>query len=68
VKDKHRGYVLVVDDNQDICDLLSHLLQQAGYQTQQTYDGDSALTLLAQREPSVLLLDNIIPGASGMVV
>ncbi len=68
MKDKHRGYVLVVDDNQDICDLLSHLLQQAGYQTQQTYDGDSALTLLAQREPSVLLLDNIIPGASGMEV
>jgi DNA-binding NtrC family response regulator len=68
VKDKHLGYVLVVDDNQDICDLLSHLLQQAGYQTQQTYDGNSALSLLAQREPSVLLLDNIIPGATGMEV
>lgn len=62
------GYILIIDDNKDICDLLSYLLQQAGYETQQGYDGNSALNFLAQREPDVLLLDSIIPEPSGMAV
>jgi two-component system nitrogen regulation response regulator GlnG len=62
------GYILVIDDNKDICDLLSHLLKQAGHETQQGYDGGSALKLLSQREPDVLLLDSIIPEPSGMAV
>jgi two-component system nitrogen regulation response regulator GlnG len=62
------GYVLIIDDNKDICDLLSHLLKKAGYETQQGYDGNSALALLAQREPDILLLDSIIPEPSGMAV
>ena len=62
------GYVLIIDDNKDICDLLEHLLEQAGYETQQGYDGNSALKLLAQREPDVLLLDSIIPEPNGMAV
>lgn len=62
------GYVLIIDDDKDICDLLSHLLKKAGYETQQGYDGDMALELLSQREPDVLLLDSIIPKHSGMAV
>ena len=44
-----------------MCDLLSHLIERAGYETQQGYDGITAIKLLSQREPDVLLLDNIIP-------
>lgn len=62
------GYVLIIDDNKDICDLLSHLLKKAGYETQQGYDGDTAIKSLSQREPDVLLLDSIIPEPSGMAV
>ena len=62
------GYVLIIDDNKDICDLLTHLLEQAGYQTQQGYDGATAIKLLAQREPDVLLLDSVIPEPNGMAV
>lgn len=62
------GYVLIIDDDKDICDLLSHLLEKAGYETQQGYDGDMAIKLLSQREPDVLLLDSIIPKHSGMAV
>lgn len=62
------GYVLIIDDNKDICELLARLLEQAGYETQQGYDGDTALKLLAQREPDVLLLDSIIPEPNGMAV
>ena len=62
------GYVLIIDDNKDICDLLAHLLEQAGYQTRQGYDGVTALKLLSQREPDVLLLDSVIPEPNGMAV
>lgn len=37
------GYVLIIDDDKDICDLLSHLLEKAGYETRQGYDGDMAI-------------------------
>ncbi|AUG98563.1 sigma-54-dependent Fis family transcriptional regulator [Prodigiosinella confusarubida] len=62
------GYVLIIDDDKDICDLLSHLLEKAGCETQQGYDGDMAIKLLSQREPDVLLLDSILPKHSGMEV
>ncbi|MDD5271144.1 MAG: sigma-54 dependent transcriptional regulator [Methylovulum sp.] len=62
------GYVLIIDDNKDICGLLSLLLEHAGYETQQGYDGDTAIKLLSQREPDVLLLDSIIPEPNGMAV
>lgn len=62
------GYVLIIDDNKDICDLLAHLLENAGFQTQQGYDGVTALKLLSKRQPDVLLLDSVIPEPNGMAV
>lgn len=68
MKNIGHNYVLIIDDNRDICELLAYLLAQAGYETEQGYDGDTALKLLAQREPDVLLLDIIIPEPNGMAV
>ncbi len=65
---KAHGYVLIIDDDKDICHLLSYLLEHAGYETQQGHDGSTAMQLLAQREPDVMLLDSIIPEPNGMVV
>ncbi len=64
----NHGYVVIIDDDKDICQLLAFLLENAGYETQQGYDGAKAMQLLAQREPDVLLLDSIIPEPNGMVV
>lgn len=68
MKSVDRNYVLIIDDNRDICHLLSYLLEREGYETQQGYDGDSALKLLKQREPDILLLDIIIPEPNGMAI
>jgi len=62
------GNILIIDDNKDICDLLSHLLEEAGYRTQLGFDGVTALKLLSQYEPDVLLLDTVIPEPNGMEV
>ena len=63
-----QGYILIIDDDKDICDLLAHLLERAGYQTQQGYDGNTAIKLLSEREPDVILLDSVIPEPNGMAV
>ncbi len=68
MKSINLGYVLIIDDNKDICDLLAHLLENAGFQTQQGYDGVTALKLLSKRQPDVLLLDSVIPEPNGMAV
>jgi len=62
------GYVLIIDDDKDICELLTYLLERAGYETRQGQDGQTAMFLLAEREPDVLLLDTVIPEPNGMLV
>jgi DNA-binding NtrC family response regulator len=62
------GYILVVDDDKDLCGLICTLLNREGYETAQAHDGGGALKLLAQREPDVMLLDCIIPEPNGMTI
>ena len=68
VKEDLSNYVLIADDNEDICDLLEHLLETAGYETQKVHNGDAVISALTKCEPGLLLLDNVMPGASGMDV
>ena len=68
MKGQFLGLVIIIDDDKDICDLLAHLLEHAGYETQQAYDGLSAIKLLSQFEPDVLLLDMVIAEPDGMTV
>lgn len=65
---KSRGFTLIIDDDRELCRLLSMLLEREGYETSQGHDGDAALQLLARREPDVLLLDSIIPEPNGMAI
>jgi len=60
--------ILVVDDEQVICDLLSQELKEQGYQVTAALDGNSALTLLREENFDVVLLDIRLPGISGIDV
>ena len=62
------NYVLIADDNKDMCDLLAYLLGKAGYDTQKVQDGNHVVNLITKCEPSLLLLDNIMPGTTGMEI
>jgi DNA-binding response OmpR family regulator len=57
--------VLVVEDNRDSAEMLGELLELAGAQVQLAHDGESALSVGAQFEPQVILLDIGLPGISG---
>jgi len=60
--------VLIVDDEQVICDLLGDELSERGYRCTTALNGDDALAELATQDFDVVLLDIRLPGMSGMEV
>jgi two-component system nitrogen regulation response regulator NtrX len=55
--------VLVVDDEADIRDLVSGVLEDEGYAARTACDSDSALAAIADRRPSLVLLDVFLKGS-----
>ena len=60
--------VLVVDDDPDVCDLVTYKLEQSGFEVRRASDGDAALREVAKRIPDLVLLDIMMPGISGLEV
>ncbi len=58
--------ILVVDDNQDIRDLISHFLSADGFHLFTATDGESALNILKRNQIDLVLLDVMMPGISGL--
>ena len=54
--------ILVVVDYEDIADLVSHHLQNAGYVTDTLYSGEQVLARLREKLPDLLLLDLMLTG------
>ena len=55
--------ILVVDDEEDIRDLVSGLLEEEGYEARTAADSTSALAALRERRPSLVLLDVWLQGS-----
>lgn len=59
--------VLVVDDEEDVVEVVSHFLQQEGYRVFKAYDGEEALKK-ANPDIDILVLDIMLPGVDGYEV
>lgn len=57
--------ILIVDDEKPICDLIDMNLTASGYQCVSVQDGLEALDLIEQEDFDLILLDIMLPGASG---
>lgn len=57
--------VLVVDDDGDSRALLRRILEPAGYEVLEATDAESAMELIQQFLPRVLILDWVLPGMDG---
>ncbi len=57
--------ILVVDDDKSIVKILKGYLEQANYDVLTAYDGGSALQVLRQEQPDLLLLDLMLPDRDG---
>ena len=60
--------ILVVDDERNIRILIETILKDAGYAVSVANDGNSALCMLAEKEPDLVLLDIRMPGLNGFQV
>lgn len=59
--------ILVVDDEEDVVEVISHFLRQEGYNVDVAYDGEEAIQK-ASSDTDVILLDIMLPGLDGYEV
>ena len=57
--------ILVVEDDRDLCNLLSTLLGFEGYRTATASDGSEAVQRVLSERPDAIVLDVMLPGRSG---
>ena len=60
--------ILIVEDEPNIVESLSFLLEREGYAVSAVADGDTALRILRQAPPGLLILDVMLPGRNGFEV
>jgi len=58
--------VLVCDDEQDILDIIEFVLADAGWEVITTTHVNDILDQVNESQPSVILMDNWIPGSGGI--
>jgi two-component system, OmpR family, phosphate regulon response regulator PhoB len=63
-----KPYILVVEDDAAIVELLRYNLEAGGYEVAICMDGDSALVAASERLPDLILLDWMLPETSGLEV
>ena len=62
------NFILVVDDEEPIRDLLKRFLSLRGYNVRLATDDQQALTLVEQEVPRLIVLDVYMPGMNGVEV
>jgi DNA-binding response OmpR family regulator len=58
--------VLVVDDEPVVRDVVVRYLEHEGFETLTAADGDTARALIEEREPTLVVLDVMVPGIDGL--
>jgi DNA-binding NtrC family response regulator len=65
---KQAPYILVVDDEQDIRQLVSEILEDEGYDVAMAENATKAKALKNQRPPNLILLDIWMPDSDGITL
>ncbi len=60
--------ILVVEDEINIVELLSFNLQKEGYRVIAALDGNTALKLVREEKPDLIILDIMLPGMDGLEI
>ena len=54
--------LLIIDDDRDLCDLLTAYLKTEGFELEQTHDGKAGIAMVATGIYRLLILDVMLPG------
>lgn len=60
--------VLIVEDEPNIVELLTFLLEREGCEIRAAFDGEAAMTALRQELPDVVILDLMLPKQNGFEI
>ena len=60
--------IYVVDDDKNICEIVSLYLEKEGFDVEQIYDGQSALKKIQEKPPKLVILDIMLPGMDGITL
>ena len=61
-------HVLVVDDEQNIREGVTRILERSGFRVTQASSGEEALSVMAENRADITILDLIMPGVGGLEV
>lgn len=64
----HQPWVLIVEDEPKLAELLRDYLSQAGYRSEHLDRGDTVLEHVRKSPPDLILLDLMLPGRDGLEV
>ncbi|MBA5851968.1 response regulator transcription factor [Clostridium sp. cel8] len=62
------GKILIVDDDENICEVIKMYVESAGYEVEIANDGKSAEEVFLQYKPDLVLLDIMLPNIDGIDV
>ena len=62
------GKILVVDDDQNICELLRLYIEKEGFEVRIANDGRKALEIFEEQNPDLIMLDIMLPELDGWQV
>jgi DNA-binding response OmpR family regulator len=60
--------IIVVDDDEDICDLVEHRLTMLGMVVEAFRDGEHGLRAIVENPPDVAIVDMMMPWKNGLDV
>lgn len=67
MEEQKSGKILIVDDEEVVCDFLSRFLGKEGYEEIETAEtGEEALEKIKKSPPKLVLLDIRLPGMDGV--
>jgi len=62
------AHILVVDDQQEICDVVQEYLTGEGYRVSTAHDGAGMRRVLSQSRVDLVILDLMLPGEDGLTL
>ena len=63
-----KSHILIIEDDASVCELLFSSLTKSGYRVSATHNGETALTVIEDDPPDLVVLDLNLPGMSGLDV
>ena len=60
--------VIVVEDEPDAAELFAEMMRVSGFRVLKTYSSTPAISMIAQEQPDVVILDIMMPDISGLEV